>query len=396
MTLFPNNTTKQVVNNELNKKLKKFDERIENNSSEITSLKSRVSNTEDNITSINGDIEDIEEDIGSLDTRVDTVELALEEKQDTLNFDNSPIENSENPVKSGGIYDALETKLDKESVKFDPEPNGIDALSTGGAYDIVQDLSEQIHDVKDATVLQSTDEKQFVNEGSIVIDNSQEEVTNAIEVRNGDTKLKDTDVDGVLRTDKLNSLNNDGIEVEDTLNCDNVVANNYKGQTENSITITDQNGEEHTFNNYQDVVITGVESAKNDVNGDQIDTTYVKKSEKGIANGVASLDVNGKIPTSQLPMEALIYCGEWDASTGVFPTVGSGEEGALISGDFYNVAVGGTIDGVDYEVGDWIIYKIINNVGSWTLKENTSDVHSVNGKTGVVLLTPSDIGISII
>lgn len=396
MTLYPNNTTKQVVDNELNKKLKKFDERIENNSSEITSLKSRVSNTEDNITSINGDIEGLEEDIGSLDTRVDTVELALEEKQDTLNFDNVPTDNSDNPVKSGGIYDALETKLDKESVKFDPEPNGTDALSTGGAYDIVQDLAEQIHNVQNGVILQSTDETQFENNGGIIIDNTQEEVKNAIEVRNGDTKLKDTDVDGVLRTDKLNSLNNNGIEVEDKLNTQEINATKYKGQLEHKVSFVDKNGTTTDFDNNSDVTIDSIESAKNDINGDQIDLTYIKNSAKGIANGIATLDANGKIPTSQLPMEALVYCGEWDASTGVFPTVGSGEEGALVSGDFYNVAVGGTIDGVDYEVNDWIIYKIINNVGSWTLKENTNDVHSVNGKTGVVVLTPSDIGISII
>lgn len=396
MTLYPNNSTKQVVDNELNKKLKKFDERIENNSSEITSLKSRVSNTEDNITSINGDIEGLEEDIGSLDTRVDTVELALEEKQDTLNFDNVPTNNSDNPVKSGGIYDALETKLDKESVKFDPEPNGTDALSTGGAYDIVQDLAEQIHNVQNGVILQSTDETQFENNGGIIIDNTQEEVTNAIEVRNGDTKLKDTDVDGTLKTDTVNSLSNEGITFEDKIIAQEINATEYKGQLEHKASFVDKNGTTVDFDNNSDVTIDSIESAKNDINGDQIDLTYIKNSEKGTPTGVATLDANGKIPTSQLPMEALVYCGEWDASTGVFPTVGSGEEGALISGDFYNVAVGGTIDGVDYEVNDWIIYKIINNVGSWTLKENTNDVHSVNGKTGVVVLTPSDIGISII
>ena len=38
-----------------------------------------------------------------------------------------------------------------------------------------------------------------------------------------------------------------------------------------------------------------------DKNGNAIDTTYIKNSEKGTANGVASLDATGKIPASQVP-----------------------------------------------------------------------------------------------
>lgn len=38
-----------------------------------------------------------------------------------------------------------------------------------------------------------------------------------------------------------------------------------------------------------------------DKNGNAIDTTYIKNSEKGTANGVATLDATGKIPASQVP-----------------------------------------------------------------------------------------------
>lgn len=38
-----------------------------------------------------------------------------------------------------------------------------------------------------------------------------------------------------------------------------------------------------------------------DKNGNDITTTYIKNSEKGTANGVASLDATGKIPASQVP-----------------------------------------------------------------------------------------------
>ena len=45
---------------------------------------------------------------------------ALSGKQDTLTFDNAPTQNSNNPVKSGGVYDALSGKQD--TLEFDTEP----------------------------------------------------------------------------------------------------------------------------------------------------------------------------------------------------------------------------------------------------------------------------------
>lgn len=44
--------------------------------------------------------------------------------------------------------------------------------------------------------------------------------------------------------------------------------------------------------------------AKYDVDGNEISTSYVKISEKGAASGVAELDANGKVPSSQLPSDA--------------------------------------------------------------------------------------------
>lgn len=388
MILYPNNTTKQVVDNELNKKLKKFDERIENNSSEITSLKSRVSNTEDNITSINGDIEGLEEDIGSLDTRVDTVELALEEKQDTLNFDNVPTDNSDNPVKSGGIYNALETKLDKESVKFDPEPNGTDALSTGGAYDIVQDLTEQLNDYKRNVVVQTTDADGVKkNLGAIIIDNQNEvETDKAIVVENGGTELKDTNVDGDLTSTTL-AVENDATIGGDTTVNGSVTSNEFVGGLEKSISITDENNTTHTFNNTDNVSLSGVLKAQKDINGDSIDSTYVKNATKGVANGIATLDENGRLPYSQLPESAMELKGLWDASTNT-PTL---VQGVGTNGDFYIVSVGGTQFGENFNVNDRIVFVSDDNTWHRLPYTITSPVTSVNNKIGAVTLYGTDI-----
>ena len=57
-------------------------------------------------------------DGASIDSFAD-VETALAGKQDTLTFDNTPTENSTNPVKSGGIYSALAGKADTGIVADD-------------------------------------------------------------------------------------------------------------------------------------------------------------------------------------------------------------------------------------------------------------------------------------
>lgn len=61
-------------------------------------------------------IGDTEVDLSNYYTKSETNTL-LGGKQDTLTFDNSPTNNSSNPVKSGGIYTALAGKVDKETGK---------------------------------------------------------------------------------------------------------------------------------------------------------------------------------------------------------------------------------------------------------------------------------------
>lgn len=109
---------------------------------------------------------------------------------------------------------------------------------------------------------------------------------------------------------------------------------------------------------------------------DYVDDTYIPIAEKAEPNGVATLDANGHVPVEQMPTQALIYKGSWDASSGTFPT------GEFILGDFYIVSVEGTISDVIYRVGDWIIW----DGSQWTLSRNTNAVASVNEMTGAVML----------
>ena len=108
----------------------------------------------------------------------------------------------------------------------------------------------------------------------------------------------------------------------------------------------------------------------------------------GAANGVATLDSGGKVPTSQIPqMGDLNYQGTWDASTNT-PTLVSSSG---TKGYYYVVSVAGStnLNGItDWKVGDWAVF----NGSVWQKIDNTDAVTSVNGYTGTVVLTYTDVG----
>jgi hypothetical protein len=116
---------------------------------------------------------------------------------------------------------------------------------------------------------------------------------------------------------------------------------------------------------------------------------YVATATKGVANGVASLDGSGTVPIAQLPaavLGALSYQGTWNASTNT-PTLTSS---VGTKGYYYVVNIAGStnLNGItDWQVGDWAVY----NGTAWQKIDNTDAVTSVNGYTGTVVLTNTDI-----
>ena len=135
--------------------------------------------------------------------------------------------------------------------------------------------------------------------------------------------------------------------------------------------------------NANNVTITGGSISGATVSG------YIPTTEKGVANGVATLDGSGTVPISQLPaavLGALSYQGTWNANTNT-PTLTSS---VGTKGYYYVVNVAGStnLNGVtDWQVGDWAVY----NGTAWQKVDNTDAVTSVNGYTGTVVLTQPDI-----
>ena len=115
---------------------------------------------------------------------------------------------------------------------------------------------------------------------------------------------------------------------------------------------------------------------------------YIPTSAEGVANGVATLDSGGQIPLSQIPpLGDLNYQGTWNATTNT-PTLTSSTG---TKGYYYVVSVAGTtnLNGItDWQISDWAVF----NGSVWQKIDNTDLVTSVNGYTGAVNLTYTDVG----
>ena len=112
----------------------------------------------------------------------------------------------------------------------------------------------------------------------------------------------------------------------------------------------------------------------------------------GKANGVATLDENGRIPYSQLPESAMEFKGTWDASNNT-PTL---VDGTGDTGDFYVVSVAGTQNLGSGEIKFLENDRVIYSEGVWS-KLSAGDVRTINTiqpTDGNITLTGDNINIS--
>lgn len=134
--------------------------------------------------------------------------------------------------------------------------------------------------------------------------------------------------------------------------------------------------------------VTGTATLDTSTNSLQINTTISDSAENAVpwsavGKDVASL-VDGKVPLVQLPdgiMSSLKLVGMWGGDT----VPSSSPE----AGQAWVLSTDTTIEGTNYNAGDWIYY--FNS--SWNRADITTSVKSVNGVSGEnITLTPANIG----
>ena len=132
-------------------------------------------------------------------------------------------------------------------------------------------------------------------------------------------------------------------------------------------------------------VVTDVEKSAWNNKQNALGFTPENVANKGIALGYAPLDGGGKIPMANLPSTVLHYIGTWDAEENLPELISPDETKA---GHVYTISVPGTRFGIEWKLGDWLIY---NAAGIPEKSDNSDDVLSVNGKTGIVTLSTAHV-----
>jgi hypothetical protein len=123
----------------------------------------------------------------------------------------------------------------------------------------------------------------------------------------------------------------------------------------------------------------------NKVNDNMSNLLATLISHRGTANGLATLDADGRIPYSQLPESAVELKGYWNANTNT-PTLadGTGDDG-----DEYYVDVAGSQDlgsGTQYfNVGDRVLYidGVWKNINSTAVKSVNSVLPNAQGNVAL-------------
>jgi hypothetical protein len=113
----------------------------------------------------------------------------------------------------------------------------------------------------------------------------------------------------------------------------------------------------------------------------------ISTTEKGANNGVATLDVIGKIPANQLPVGPQVYLGTWNAATNT-PAL---SDATGKRGDTYRVVANGTVNLGSGDITFSGSDDVIHNGTIWQRNPATSDVTSVNGLSGSVVLNTDNI-----
>ena len=119
--------------------------------------------------------------------------------------------------------------------------------------------------------------------------------------------------------------------------------------------------------------------------------SHVNQTASNVVLAVAAKDAAEA--AASVATGGIIDKGAWDASTGEFPTKPTRplpEGGTALVSAFWKVTVSGTAGGISFLVGDDLRFSA--STDTFYKVDNTDAVASVQGKTGAVTLTASEVG----
>lgn len=136
-----------------------------------------------------------------------------------------------------------------------------------------------------------------------------------------------------------------------------------------------------------------VDSATSSKNAAASSASSASSSKAAAASSAADAAASAQIAREAMYVStgALMEAGEVNMSSGAYPTPLTGAADKDLA-CFWKVTTAGisSLDGVDYEVGDTLVYS--SSLKKFYKIDNTESVQSVNGMKGAVRLTAADVG----
>lgn len=241
-------------------------------------------------------------------------------------------------------------------------------------------------------------DKNFVGLGAV--DNTSDEDKPISSATNEalNTKVDKIDGKGLSTEDFTNELKTKLDNIEAGAEVNNISDEAVDDLTDGGATTLHK----HSYNNLDDLptipsklsdladdsthrTVTDAEKSTWNSKQDELVFTPENTANKGVSLGYCGLDSGGKVPLVNLPGTILKYKEVWNASTNI-PTLTSPDTTKV--GNVYIVSMAGTIFGIDWKLGDWLIY---NEFGVPQISPNSDEVVSVNNKTGTVVLNTDDL-----
>ena len=142
------------------------------------------------------------------------------------------------------------------------------------------------------------------------------------------------------------------------------------------VTIDETQNQVFTINYEEETSVRVFSKSVELITKDSANDLFIPQSEKGVASGVATLGADGKVPRSQLTVEAMEYKGKVYLNTA--------EPSDKSVGDVYFVGETGTIWGKSVNEGDQLVWS-----GSAWDVWSAGRVLSVDGKTNEVVINQS-------
>lgn len=359
-----------------------LDQKIDNEIARATSRENTIeTNLNAEISRATGEEQRIENKFDNAVTNLNNTDASLQQQ---INNEVTRATGEEQRIEDK--FDNAVTNLNNTDASLQQQINNEVTRATNREDDLQQQITDEVNR---ATTRENNIDAALTNEISRATGEEQR-IENKFDSAIASSQSTDSDLQQQI-TDEVTRATGEEQRIENKFDTAVTNLNNTDADLQQQIT-----NEVTRATNREDNLQTQIDGKE-----DTLGFTPENSANKSQPNGYASLDSNGKVPTSELPNSVfggIVYQGGWDAINNT-PTL---QSGVGTRGNYYkvnnastNTTLNTTLDGVsDWAEGDLLLF----NGSTWEKFDQTDKVTSVRGtnntipKVGDVVLSLQDVG----